>query len=284
MNGSDTSPVRYSALTTEVLKLPAFVRKDFLVAWSYRAAFFSDILNLVSQITLFYFVSLMVDPDVIPSYGGQQTSYIAFVSVGIALGAFLALGLGRVATAMRNEQLMGTLEVLYMTPTAPLTLQLGLAVYDLVYVPIRTFVFLAAVFVVYDVSVAVSGIAPAALILALFIPFVWGIGMISAAGVMTFRRGAGILGLGALALNITSGAYFPLTLFPAWVQTLAKLNPLAAAYEGTRAALLGGAAWSELAGQMLVLGVAALLSLSLGSAALGMALRRERSKGTLGRY
>ncbi|HEY5578441.1 MAG TPA: ABC transporter permease [Acidimicrobiia bacterium] len=277
-------PGRYSGLGSEALKLPAFVRKDFLVAWSYRAAFFSDILNLVAQITLFYFVSLMVDPSVIPSYGGQPTSYIAFVSVGIALGAFLALGLGRVATAMRNEQLMGTLEVLYMTPTAPLTLQLGLAVYDLVYVPIRTFVFLAAVFLVYDVSVAVGGIAPAALILALFIPFVWGIGMISAAGVMTFRRGAGILGLGALALNITSGAYFPLTLFPEWVQTLAKINPLAAAYEGTRSALLGGAAWSELTSEMLILGAAAILSLSLGSAALGVALRRERAKGTLGRY
>ena len=36
-----------------------------------------------------------------------------------------------------------------------------------------------------------------------------------------------------------SGAYFPLALFPEWVQSVARLNPIAIALEGMRAALLG---------------------------------------------
>ena len=47
--------------------------------------------------------------------------------------------------AFRNEQLMGTLEVLLMTPTTPATIQIGSVVYDLVYVPLRTGLFFLAV-------------------------------------------------------------------------------------------------------------------------------------------
>jgi ABC-2 type transport system permease protein len=265
-------------------KLPAFIRRDFLVAWSYRTAFFGDVINLAAQITMFYFLDLMIDPATVPAYGGEQTTYLAFVAIGIALGAFLALGLGRVATAMRGEQLMGTLESLFMTPTAPLTIQLGLAVYDLVYVPIRTALFLGLSAVVFDIAIDPSGVLPALAILLLLIPFVWGIGMVSAGVVITVRKGAGFLGIGALALNISSGAYFPLDLLPGWLEALARINPIAVAFDGTREALLGGAGWAALTSDMVILAVAAGLSLTAGNAALGFALRRERAKGTLGRY
>jgi hypothetical protein len=134
---------RGAILLEELGKLPAFLRRDFLTAWSYRVVFLSDILNLVLQTVTFYFVGLIVDDEVLPSYGGQPTSYLEFAVVGIALSMFIALGLSRVARAVRNEQLMGTLESALMTPTAPATIQLGCVIYDLVYVPIRTGLFLA---------------------------------------------------------------------------------------------------------------------------------------------
>lgn len=269
---------------SELAKLSAFVRRDFLVAWSYRTAFFGDAFNLTAQIVLFYFMSLMVNESILPQYGEEPTSYVAFVAIGISLGAFLSLGLSRVSTSLRNEQLVGTLEVLYMTPTAPLTIQLGLAVYDLVYIPIRTGIFLGAVFLWFDIAVSASGLGPAALILGFFIPFVWGLGMVGAAWVMVYRRGAGLLGLGALALSISSGAYFPLTLFPSWLQDVARLNPIAVAFESTRQALLGGADWAKLSGDIVLLAVAAAISLSIGVFAVRLALQRERATGTLGRY
>ena len=52
----------------------------------------------------------MVDQSVLPTYGGSEVSYLEFAAVGIALGVFIAFALDRVATAIRGEQLMGTLE------------------------------------------------------------------------------------------------------------------------------------------------------------------------------
>jgi ABC-type multidrug transport system permease subunit len=135
----------------ELRKLAAFLRRDFLVLISYRTAFVSDIANLAFQSLVFSFVGKIVNPTSLPSYGGENVSYIAFVTVGIALGAFLQVGLGRVSTALRSEQMMGTLESLFMTPTHPLTIQVGLVAYDLIYVPVRTAIFLAIIVGVFDV-------------------------------------------------------------------------------------------------------------------------------------
>ena len=100
--------------------------------------FFSDAANLIGQALVFSFISLMIDPDVLPTYGGNEVSYLEFASIGIALGVFVQFALDRVAVAVRGEQLMGTLESVLMTPTSPVTIQLGSVAFDLLYIPIRT--------------------------------------------------------------------------------------------------------------------------------------------------
>src|ERR687897_883053 len=117
-----------TAAKVELAKLLAFVRRDLLVLFSYRLAFLGDIANLAFQSLTFYFVSLMIDPATLPEYGGTQATYMAFVGIGIAFGAFMQVGMGRVVSRIRNEQVLGTLESLFMTPTRPLTLQVGLVV------------------------------------------------------------------------------------------------------------------------------------------------------------
>ena len=52
---------RLSVLLGEAIKLPAFARRDMIVAFSYRFAFFSDAFSLVLQAFLFYFVGLAYD-------------------------------------------------------------------------------------------------------------------------------------------------------------------------------------------------------------------------------
>lgn len=262
----------------------AFARRDFKVNWSYRAAFFGDILNLVTQVVMFYFIGLMVDPAVVPEYGGQTTSYIAFAAVGIALGGFLQLGLGRVSTAIRQEQLMGTLEPLFMTPTSLGILQVGLAFYDIIYVPIRTAVFFVAVTVFLDLNLALSGVLPTLVVLLFFIPFVWGLGTLASAGIITFKRGGAAMGLVVLGLNITSGAYFPLELFPSWVGRLARANPIAVAYQASRETLLGGAGWEAVTPHIPFMALSAIVTLIAGSIAVRLALKREHRRGSLGAY
>ena len=277
-------PSRSRVLLEEVRKLPAFVRRDFLVAWSYRMAFFSDIVNLIGQALLFYFVGLMVDQSKLPTYGGTEVSYLEFAAVGMALNVFVGFGLQRVAAAVRTEQLMGTLESLLTSPTATPTIQVGSVAFDLVYMPLRLVLFLVSLAVAFGLAFQTSGILPAAAVLLAFLPFVWGLGVASAAMMLTFRRGGGLIGVGVVGLGLISGAYFPLSLLPGWLEATAAGNPIALAIDGMREALLGGAGWSAVSGAVALLVPLSVASLALGVAAFRLALRRERRLGTVGQY
>lgn len=268
----------------EWTKLFAFVRRDVLVLFSYRFAFLADIANLAFQGLSFYFVSLMIDPVAMPEYGEARASYMAFVAIGIAFGAFMQVGLGRVVTAIRNEQVLGTLESLFMTPTRPLTLQIGLVVYDLLYVPVRTAIFLGIIMVGFGVQFDLTSLGPALAILLVFILMVWGLGMLGAGAVLTFRRGSGIVGFVGAAVSVSSGAYFPLDLLPESLGTILEASPVAVAFDAARRTLIGGEGWADISGGLLYIGMSALVALALGLWAVRAAIRRERRMGTLSHY
>lgn len=268
----------------ETPKLAAFFRRDLLVLWSYRAAFFSDWANMLLQVALFYFVSRLVDPARIPTFGGRTTTFLEFTAIGVAFSSFVQVSFARVMMAIRQEQVMGTLESLFVTPTAPATLQLGLVVYDLIYIPVRTAIYLALIAVLLGADFRLGGFLPATAILLSFIPFAWGLGVVSAAAILTLRRGSGLTGLAGPLLTLFSGAYVPLSVLPGWMRAIARVNPLNLALDGARHVLLGNQGWAAVwprAAILLPMGVA---SLYVGSVAFRAALNRERRRGTLGLY
>lgn len=275
---------RARLLGGELRKIPAFIRRDFLVAWSYRLSFVSDLVGLVGQIVVFYFVGKMVDARHLPTYGGEHVTYLEFAAVGIAVGLFIQLGLDRVSAAMRGEQLMGTLESVLVTPTAPATIQLGSVAFDLVYVPLRTLFFLGGATLAFGLSFSAAGLVPALLLLVAFIPFVWGLGVLTAALLLTFRRGSGFVGIGVVILGLMSGVYFPLSLLPHWLQVASDANPVAMAIRGMREALLGSATLTDVAPTILTVLPLSAASLAVGILAFRLAVRRERRNGTLGLY
>jgi ABC-2 type transport system permease protein len=127
-------------------------------------------------------------------------------------------------------------------------------------------------------------VVPATLVLLAFIPFVWGLGVLSAAAILTVRRGAGVAAVAGGLLALLSGAYFPLSLLPSWLQELAEWNPIAIALDAMRSSLIAGADWATTAGDLAVLVPMSLGSLLVGLAAFRLALRHERARGTLGVY
>jgi ABC-2 type transport system permease protein len=145
-------------------------------------------------------------------------------------------------------------------------------------------VFLGILGAAFGLHFTAGGIAPAALVLLAFAPVVWGLGLISAAGILTFRRGAGLVGIGAALLTFSAGAYFPLDLLPSWLAGVAKLNPLAIALNAMRRAVLGDAGWSVVPHAVAVLLPAGVIAIVAGWFAFKLALARERRLGTLGLY
>jgi ABC-2 type transport system permease protein len=273
-----------SALMAEAAKLPAFVRRDVKIALSYRVAFASDMLGLAAQVVVFSFIAKLVEPSKLPTYGGTEVTYLEFVATGIVLNLALGVLLYRVAGAIRQEQLQGTLESLLATPTATATVQIGSVASTLLGVPLRAMLMLGAIAVVFGLHFDTSGILPALLIIAALVPFAWGLGLASGAAIVTFRRGTGLLGAGTTLLGLASGAVFPIALLPAWLETLAQWNPLAIAIDGVRETLLGGAGWSEALSDIAILLPLAGLTLAAGVFLFRLALDRERRRGTIGMY
>ena len=268
----------------ELRKLSAFVRRDFLVQWSYRLSFLTSFVGLFGGALIFYFIGKMVDPATIPTVGGKQVSYLEFAVVGMTLGGFVHLGLERVSAALRNEQLMGTLESLLTTPTSSQTIQVGSILFDLIFIPLRMGLLLLMLGLVFGLGLDIGGVPQALVLLVFFMPFVWGLGILAAAITLTFRRGAGMVGLAIAGLTLISGLYFPLALLPNWLETVSAANPLSIAASGLRDALLGDTGWGSIGGDILILLPLSIVSILVGAFAFKLALSRERRLGTLGAY
>ena len=268
----------------ESAKVSAFVRRDLRIMLSYRMAAAGELAGVAGQAVAFSFLGRLVDSARLPVYGGVHADYLEFVVIGIAMNMIVILMLHQLSTAIRNEQLAGTLESLLVTPTRLATIQTGSAAFQLLFVPLRMGLFVGALGIAFGLGYQASGVLPSVVILLGFLPFLWGLGLVSAAAVLTFKRGNGALMTGGTVLGLASGALFPLALFPEWVRTVAKANPLAIAISGTRQALIGGTGWASVGTDLLELLPLAIVALALGTIAFRLALRRERRLGTLGLY
>jgi ABC-type polysaccharide/polyol phosphate export permease len=273
-----------AGFASEAAKIPAFVRRDWKIALSYRAVFIGDALALAGQIIVFYFIARLVDPGKLPTYGGTVPSYLAFVSIGLVINLTAGVLLHQVAAQLRQEQLMGTFEALLATPTAGATLQIGSVAYTLIFVPIRAAILLAAIAIGFGLELHVSGVAPSAALLVVFLPFTWGLGLISAAVVVTFRRGASATGFLLTLLGLISGAVFPIALLPPLLQSVAGWNPFAVAIDGVRDALIGGAGWGPALSALAHLAPLSVAGFGIGALCFRAAISRERRRGTLGAY
>ena len=171
-----------------------------------------------------------------------------------------------------------------MTPTSPATVQIGSVVYDLVYVPVRTAVFLLLVALIFDADFHLAGALPATVLLLLFVPIIWGFGVAAAGVTLTFKRGGGLVAFAGTLLLFGSGTHFPLELLPQWVESLAAVEPPRDRGRGDARGAAGNGAWDTLAGDVAGLIPMAAASLAFGAIVFKLALRREKRLGTLGLY
>lgn len=273
-----------SAFAAELAKVPAFMRRDCRIAISYRMAAAGGIVGLAVQAVVFSYISKLVDPSKLPMYGGTRSTYLEFVSIGIVFNLVVVMMLSQVANAIRTEQMIGTLESLLVTPTRIATIQSGSAAFELMWVPVRFGLFLGVIGIVFGLDLHLNGILPAVVIVMAFMPFLWGLGLVTAGAILTFRRGNGALMLGGTALAFASGAFFPTGLLPSWLGAVSKLNPMAISMNAVRQVLIGGSGWTPVGRALIDILPLAIVSLAVGTIGFRLALARERRLGTLGLY
>src|SRR3982751_2222282 len=95
----------------------AFLRRDFLITISYRTAFAMQLVAIFISVPMFYFMGRLVPSSTagyLERYGG---SYFEFLLIGAAITDYLTVSVRTFNDSLRESQLMGTLEIMLLSPT-----------------------------------------------------------------------------------------------------------------------------------------------------------------------
>jgi ABC-2 type transport system permease protein len=256
----------------------AFVKRDASMALSYRLSFAFQFLGSLVMIATFYFLSQVLSVDV---YGGDP---FAFILIGLAFSRYMTLSMSTFSNSIREGQMMGTLEIMLLSPTRLSKILLSSSIWAYLFTSLQIVLFLALGVVIFGVDLGGANVVTALIVLALSIVSFAGIGMISAAFIMVLKKGDPIaFALSGLSV-LLAGVYYPVDVLPGGLQAISKALPLTYSLEGTRGALQHGYTLSQTWPQIQALIIFAVVLVPLAFLAFRMAVKRARAEGTLVHY
>jgi ABC-2 type transport system permease protein len=259
--------------------LLAVIRRDYMVARSYRLAFAFDLFFTILNLLVAYFVSKTFAGFESESLGGAP-SYFDFAAVGLTLSAVVTATSTGLATRIREEQLTGTLEALIAQPVTPSELAFGFAGFPVSFATLRTAAYLLVAGTLLGLDVSKASWPGFIVILLLTATAFVGIGILAGALVLVVKRADVLTGAILFALSLISGAAFPVSVLPDWLEKIGRLSPMRPAFDGVRAALFGGN-WH---GEAVYLAIFTAFGIPIAIFGFGKALAYGRRSGSLGQY
>lgn len=264
-------------------KLWAFLRRDLRLAASYRMAWALSAVDVVLTVAAFYFLGRLVDTGAVPAlegYGG----YFSFAIVGTGGFSYFFVTVGRLVGELRSAQSRGTLEAMLVTHTSAH----ALVAYTYAALMLVRTVFMAlyvlAAHLLFGLQLGSAAWGSVFVLVGLAATTFLGIGMISSAFIIVFKKGDPLTwALGAVSW-LLSGTMYPVEVLPTWLQRAADLVPVTPLLRGLRKAILGGATLREIAPEALALAGFSVIFVSLGYYCLARSLDVARRQGSLGHY
>ena len=226
------------------------------------------------------------DPRAIDAFRSVTgTAEIAgFVFVGWALYMWLSIVLWGPGTALRNEQVRGTLEALFVTPSSRLVLLFGPPAAYLAMAGFQFVVMAVALRLLFGVELAPVALVRALAVIVLTVPAMYGIGALFAT--VALRSGE----IGSLVqfvrgfFSLFCGITYPIVVLPDWARAIAQVLPPTYFVADARAVLLAGAALGDLLSDLGILLALGLAACALAAFAFTVAERGARCTGMLARY
>ncbi len=262
----------------------SFILRDARQATSYRFAFVLDMASVFFNAATFYFVSRMFDSAPSPflsSYGG---AYFPFVLIGIAFSTYQSVGLNSFSQNLRQEQFLGTLESILVSPVRIPTFLAGSALWDFSYATIEVILYFIVGFTTFGLVLPQANILPALVALLLTLSSFMGLGVLAAAFILRFKRGNPVAWLIATFSELLGGVYFPTQILPNWLKSVSDWIPMTHALSALRDSLLSNAGFSDISHHLLYLGCFTLVIWPVGTLAFKIALQRSQMDGTLNHY
>jgi len=215
----------------------------------------------------------------------MDTSYlIMFLLAGTLIWHFLSIVFDAISEVIAWERWEGTIEYTFMAPVPRITHMLGQTAYSLFYGLLHTSLILAVVVLFFKLDLSGANLGGSLLVLlAGGLSFI-GLGIVAAVMPLLFpERGAQMTHVLQATLLLVSGVYYPISVLPEWMQTVAQLSPATYALEGVRAGLLEGTPTPELWRYIWPLLIMGVVLIPVGVFVFGRAERYAKRTGKLKR-
>jgi ABC-2 type transport system permease protein len=262
----------------------AFIRRDFLIEISYKSAFLMNLGGIFFSALTFFFIAKLFGKAAAPylqEYGGD---YFPFVLIGIAFSTFLGAGLGTTASAIRQEQMLGTLEAMLITPTRASAIAIYLSLWSFVYSSFNILIYLLMGKFVFGLSFSVSRPWLILVILLLSILTFSSIGIISSSFILIFKRGNPINWIISSSFELLGGIYYPIAILPGPLRIISNFLPVTHSLKALRGVLIGGYSFHQVKTEIFVLLAFSVVLFPLAIAAFEYALKWAKKDGSLSQY
>ena len=270
----------FSSLKTAL----AFLRRDFLIAASYKTAFAADALGIVFKVITFYYIGAVFGEGVAPSLKAYGHDYFAFLIIGIALLDFVHTSLDTFSVSIRDSQMTGTLEVVLLSPIQLPHMVVYSSLWPYVFTALRFLTYIGAGVLLFGLRISGNGILTAIVILALTILCFAPLGIICASVIMLFKKGAWFQTIVNGTSVLLAGVAYPVDVLPAWASRVSYYLPLTHSATAMRQALLNGKSLLAVRSDLLALVLFASILIPLSLVVFQQSVNRVKRLGTLTQY
>lgn len=223
------------------MTLVAFVRRDWLIARSYRLPFVMNLVGSAFVLVVIFQVAKLVGPGTAQKVAELPGGYFSFAVIGTVVIQVVISASQSFVHKLREEQTTGTLEALLAAPLSPALVILGSGLYNIV----QSFA-LTTVLLVISAPLGLHVVMAPEWLLASVGAFVAlamqaaEIGICVAAFTVVFKQGSTLSGLIATGLSLLGGVWYPVATLPAAVRPIAQALPFTWGLTSLRDTLLMG--------------------------------------------
>lgn len=218
---------------------------------------------------------------------GQEVNtdyFVLFLVIGTLVWHFLSVVFDNLSEVIAWERWEGTIEYTFMAPVHRYTHMLGQTLFSLTYGLLHTGIVLVAVAFFFRIDLSQANLPGAFVVLVAGSFSFIGFGIMASVLPLLFpERGAQMTHVIQAVLLLFSGVYYPITVLPQWMQTVAKFSPATYVLAGMREALLENAPMTSLWGYIWPLLVAAAIAIPVGMRIFMSAERYAKRTGRLKR-
>jgi len=211
------------------------------------------------------------------------TEYVGYIAVGTMIWMWQNIVLWAVGYSLRNEQMRGTLESNWLSPTWRFAYLLGSSIPQLASMFMLMLVSGLEYAFLFRVNFSGSLWLTLLVILAA-IPSVYGLGFAFASVVITLKEANAFVFLVRGIVMVFCGITYPLAILPDWMQSVSQWLPQTYIIHAVRTAALLTEGFSGIAFDLKMLVIFGIIWLAFGYLLFNMMERRARQTGAIGQY